>query len=108
MLVDNAVLVVEIYQERESTLTGPGSIIGTARSDRAVGRHPVPLHGVPADDLRREEHITIYLAQLAVTISVSLLASGWGGELIPMPGADEDPAAVRSPFIRCSSAMRGC
>ena len=60
MLVDNAVVVVEsIYQDREKMPGRPdalASIDGHARTcrSRCQRRHPVPLHRVPAEPVRRD------------------------------------------------------
>ena len=105
MLVDNAVVVVEsIYQEREKYPDRPvlASIIGTRHVAIALSAGTLCHCVVFLPMIFGEKNIiTIYLAQLAVTISVSLLAS-WlvAVSLIPMLSARmKTPPAVRSPFI---------
>ena len=105
MLVDNAVVVVEsIYQEREKYPDQPAltSIIGTRHVAIALSAGTLCHCVVFLPMLFGEANIvTIYLAQLAVTISVSLLAS-WlvAISLIPMLSARmKTPPAVRSPLI---------
>src|SRR5690606_24666566 len=105
MLVDNAVVVVEsIYQEREKLPDQPAlaSIVGTRHVAIALSAgtlcHCVVFLPMMFGD---KNIITIYLSQLAVTISVSLLAS-WlvAVSLIPMLSARmKTPPAVKSPFI---------
>lgn len=105
MLVDNAVVVVEsIYQEREKYPDKPwlASIIGTRHVAIALSAGTL-CHCVVFLPMMFGEKtiISIYLAQLAVTISVSLLAS-WlvAVSLIPMLSARmKTPPAVKSPFI---------
>jgi HAE1 family hydrophobic/amphiphilic exporter-1 len=105
MLVDNAVVVVEsIYQEREKFPNNPelASIVGTRHVAIALSAGTLCHCVVFLPMLFGEKNIiSIYLAQLAVTISVSLLAS-WlvAVSLIPMLSARmKTPPAVKSPFI---------
>ncbi len=105
MLVDNAVVVVEsIYQEREKYPDKPwlASIVGTRHVAIALSAGTLCHCVVFLPMLFGEKNIvTIYLSQLAVTISVSLLAS-WlvAISLIPMLSARmKTPPAVKSPFI---------
>src|SRR5690606_2736258 len=105
MLVDNAVGVVEsIYQEREKYPDRPAlaSIIGTRHVAIALSAGTLCHCVVFLPMIFGETNIiTIYLSQLAVTISVSLLAS-WlvAVSLIPMLSARvKTPPAVKSPFI---------
>ena len=105
MLVDNAVVVVEsIYQEREKYPGRPwlASIIGTRHVAIALSAGTLCHCVVFLPMMFGEKNIiTIYLSQLAVTISVSLLAS-WlvAISLIPMLSARmKTPPAVKSPFI---------
>src|SRR5690606_31185980 len=105
MLVDNAVVVVEsIYQEREKYPDRPAlaSIIGTRHVAIALSAGTLCHCVVFLPMIFGEKNIiTIYLSQLAVTISVSLLAS-WlvAVSLIPMLSARmKTPPAVKSPFI---------
>ncbi len=105
MLVDNAVVVVEsIYQEREKYPGQPSlaSIIGTRHVAIALSAGTLCHCVVFLPMLFGEQNIiTIYLKQLAVTISVSLLAS-WlvAISLIPMLSARmQTPPALKSPFI---------
>ena len=105
MLVDNAVVVVEsIYQEREKYPDKPwlASIIGTRHVAIALSAGTLCHCVVFLPMMFGEKNIiTIYLEQLAVTISVSLLAS-WlvAISLIPMLSARmKTPPAVKSPFI---------
>lgn len=117
MLVDNAVVVVEsIYQEQEKY---PGrqalaSIIGTRHVAIALSAGTLCHCVVFLPMLFGEKNIiSIYLGQLAVTISVSLLAS-WlvAISLIPMLSARmKTPPAVKSPLIsrlqsRYANALR--
>ncbi|WP_269790765.1 efflux RND transporter permease subunit [Stenotrophomonas sp. Iso1] len=105
MLVDNAVVVVEsIYQEREKYPGQPAmaSIIGTRHVAIALSAgtlcHCVVFLPMMFGDMNI---ITIYLSQLAVTISFSLLAS-WlvAVSLIPMLSARmKTPPAIKSPLI---------
>src|SRR5690606_28897773 len=105
MLVDNAVVVVEsIYQEREKYPDRPvlASIIGTRHVAIALSAGTLCHCVVFLPMIFGEKNIiTVYLSQLAVTISVSLLAS-WlvAVSLIPMLSARmKTPPAVKSPFI---------
>ena len=105
MLVDNAVVVVEsIYQEREKYPGQPrvASIVGTRHVAIALSAGTLCHCVVFLPMLFGEKNIiTIYLSQLAVTISVSLLAS-WlvAVSLIPMLSARmKTPPALKSPFI---------
>lgn len=105
MLVDNAVVVVEsIYQEREKYPDQPtlSSIIGTRHVAIALSAGTLCHCVVFLPMLFGENNIiTIYLSQLAVTISVSLLAS-WlvAVSLIPMLSARmKTPPALQSPLI---------
>jgi HAE1 family hydrophobic/amphiphilic exporter-1 len=105
MLVDNAVVVVEsIYQEREKYPGKPwlASIIGTRHVAIALSAGTLCHCVVFLPMMFGEKNIiTIYLSQLAVTISVSLLAS-WlvAISLIPMLSARmKTPPALKSPFI---------
>ena len=105
MLVDNAVVVVEsIYQEREKYPDQPrlASILGTRHVAIALSAGTL-CHCIVFLPMMFGERnmITIYLTQLAVTISVSLLAS-WlvAISLIPMLSARmQTPPAVRSGLI---------
>lgn len=105
MLVDNAVVVVEsIYQEREKYPNQPelASIVGTRHVAIALSAGTLCHCVVFLPMMFGEKNIiTIYLSQLAVTISVSLLAS-WlvAVSLIPMLSARmKTPPALKSPFI---------
>ncbi len=105
MLVDNAVVVVEsIYQEREKYPDQPSlaSIIGTRQVAIALSAGTLCHCVVFLPMMFGEKNIiTIYLSQLAVTISVSLLAS-WlvAVSLIPMLSARmKTPPALKSPLI---------
>jgi len=106
MLVDNAVVVVEsIYQEREKFPHNPllASMNGTRNVAIALSAGTL-CHCVVFLPMLFGEYtiITVYLAQLAVTISVSLLAS-WlvAVSLIPMLSARlPTPSALHSPLIR--------
>ena len=92
MLVDNAVVVVEsIYQEREKRPGEPrlASIIGTRHVAIALSAGTLCHCIVFVPNLFGERNmISIYLSQIAITISVSLLAS-WlvAVSLIPMLSA---------------------
>lgn len=105
MLVDNAVVVVEsIYQEREKYPDQPrlASIVGTRHVAIALSAGTL-CHCIVFLPMMFGERnmITIYLTQLAVTISVSLLAS-WlvAISLIPMLSARmQTPPAVKSGLI---------
>jgi HAE1 family hydrophobic/amphiphilic exporter-1 len=102
MLVDNAVVVVEsIYQEREKFPGQPrlASIVGTRHVAIALSAGTL-CHCIVFLPMMFGERnmITIYLSQLAITISVSLLAS-WlvAVSLIPMLSARmKTPPAVSS------------
>lgn len=89
MLVDNAVVVVEsIYQERERMPGQPrlASIIGTRNVAIALSAGTLCHCIVFVPNLFGEtNNISIFMAQIAITISVSLLAS-WlvAVSLIPM------------------------
>jgi len=106
MLVDNAVVVVEsIYQEREKFPHNPAlaSMSGTRNVAIALSAGTL-CHCVVFLPMLFGEYtiVTVYLAQLAVTISVSLLAS-WlvAVSLIPMLSARlPTPPALHSPMIR--------
>src|SRR5690606_34359871 len=105
MLVDNAVVVVEsIYQEREKYPGRPAlaSIVGTRHVAIALSAGTLCHCVVFLPMIFGEKNIiTVYLSQLAVTISVSLLAS-WlvAVSLIPMLSARmKTPPALKSPFI---------
>ena len=101
MLVDNAVVVVEsIYQEREKN---PGdswraSIVGTRNVAIALSAGTICHCIVFLPNLLGEtNNISIFMVQIAVTITVSLLAS-WlvAVSLIPMLSARmKTPAAVQ-------------
>jgi HAE1 family hydrophobic/amphiphilic exporter-1 len=92
MLVDNAVVVVEsIYQEREKNPGNPrlASILGTRHVAIALSAGTLCHCIVFVPNLFGERNVTaIFLSQIAVTISVSLLAS-WlvAVSLIPMISA---------------------
>lgn len=102
MLVDNAVVVVEsIYQERERMPDQPrrASILGTKHVAIALSAGTLCHCIVFVPNLFGDRNfISIYMAQIAITISVSLLAS-WlvAVSLIPMISARlKTPPAVRS------------
>ncbi len=102
MLVDNAVVVVEsIYQEREKMPGNPvrASILGTRHVAIALSAGTLCHCIVFLPNLFGERNfLSIYLSQIAITISVSLLAS-WlvAVSLIPMLSARmKTPPAVRS------------
>jgi HAE1 family hydrophobic/amphiphilic exporter-1 len=102
MLVDNAVVVVEsIYQEREKYPDQPrlASIVGTRHVAIALSAGTLCHCIVFLPMMFGEKNmITIYLSQLAITISVSLLAS-WlvAVSLIPMLSARmKTPPSVTS------------
>ncbi|MFC6838866.1 efflux RND transporter permease subunit [Xanthomonas theicola] len=102
MLVDNAVVVVEsIYQERERMPDQPqlASIVGTRNVAIALSAGTLCHCIVFVPNLFGEtNNISIFMAQIAITISVSLLAS-WlvAVSLIPMLSARmRTPALVRS------------
>ncbi|WP_166207092.1 efflux RND transporter permease subunit [Cognatiluteimonas telluris] len=92
MLVDNAVVVVEsIYQEREKNPGNPrlASILGTRHVAIALTAGTLCHCIVFVPNLFGERNVTaIFLSQIAITISVSLLAS-WlvAVSLIPMISA---------------------
>src|SRR6476619_3262401 len=92
MLVDNAVVVVEsIYQEREKNPGEPrlASILGTRHVAIALSAGTLCHCIVFVPNLFGERNfLAIYLSQIAITISVSLLAS-WlvAVSLIPMISA---------------------
>ena len=105
MLVDNAVVVVEsIYQEREKYPNQPevASLVGTRHVAIALSAGTLCHCVVFLPMMFGEKNIiTIYLTQLALTISFSLLAS-WlvAVSLIPMLSARmKTPPALKSPFI---------
>ncbi len=105
MLVDNAVVVVEsIYQEREKYPNQPwlASVVGTRHVAIALSAGTLCHCVVFLPMMFGEKNIiTIYLTQLAVTISVSLLSS-WlvAISLIPMVSARlQTPPALKSPLI---------
>ncbi|WP_226468222.1 efflux RND transporter permease subunit [Luteimonas panaciterrae] len=100
MLVDNAVVVVEsIYQEREKLPGQPrlASILGTRHVAIALSAGTLCHCIVFVPTLFGERNVlAVYLSQIAVTISVSLLAS-WlvAISLIPMISARlKTPPAV--------------
>ena len=102
MLVDNAVVVVEsIYQERERMPEQPrlASLIGTRNVAIALSAGTLCHCIVFVPNLFGQRNmITIFMSQIAITISVSLLAS-WlvAVSLIPMLSARmKTPPAVRS------------
>lgn len=103
MLVDNAVVVVEsIYQEREKLPGQPklASIIGTRHVAIALTAGTLCHCIVFVPNLFGERNfLSIYLSQIAITISVSLLSS-WlvAVSLIPMLSARlKTPLAVQKP-----------
>ncbi|MBS0212891.1 MAG: efflux RND transporter permease subunit [Proteobacteria bacterium] len=102
MLVDNAVVVVEsIYQERERMPDDPrrASIVGTRNVAIALSAGTLCHCIVFAPNLFGERNfMSIYLSQIAITISASLLAS-WlvAVSLIPMISARlRTPPTVRA------------
>jgi HAE1 family hydrophobic/amphiphilic exporter-1 len=102
MLVDNAVVVVEsIYQERERMPDQPrlASILGTRHVAIALSAGTLCHCIVFVPNLFGDRNfLSIYMSQIAITISVSLLAS-WlvAVSLIPMIAARmKTPPAVRS------------
>ncbi len=102
MLVDNAVVVVEsIYQEREKRPGEPrlASIIGTRHVAIALSAGTLCHCIVFVPNLfGPTNEVSIFMAQIAITISVSLLAS-WlvAISLIPMLSARmKTPPAVRN------------
>ena len=113
MLVDNAVVVVEsIYQEREKYPDQPrlASIVGTRHVAIALSAGTLCHCIVFLPNLFGERNIiSIYLSQIAITISVSLLAS-WlvAVSLIPMISARlKTPPAVRSQHGLIPRMQRG-
>jgi HAE1 family hydrophobic/amphiphilic exporter-1 len=103
MLVDNAVVVVEsIYQEREKNPGQPrlASILGTRHVAIALSAGTLCHCIVFVPNLFGERNfLAIYLSQIAITISVSLLAS-WlvAVSLIPMISARlKTPPTVEDP-----------
>ena len=102
MLVDNAVVVVEsIYQERERMPHKPrlASLLGTRNVAIALSAGTLSHCIVFLPNLLGEtNNVSIFLAQIAITITVSLLAS-WlvAVSLIPMLSARmKTPPAARS------------
>ncbi|MDR1076575.1 MAG: efflux RND transporter permease subunit [Xanthomonadaceae bacterium] len=102
MLVDNAVVVVEsIYQEREKMPGQPlrASIVGTRNVAIALSAGTLCHCIVFVPNLFGETNqVSIFMVQIAITISVSLLAS-WlvAVSLIPMLSARmPTPAMVKS------------
>jgi HAE1 family hydrophobic/amphiphilic exporter-1 len=102
MLVDNAVVVVEsIYQERERMPDQPrlASLIGTKNVAIALSAGTLCHCIVFVPNLFGDRNmITIFMSQIAITISVSLLAS-WlvAVSLIPMLSARmKTPPAVQT------------
>ncbi|MGH8073277.1 MAG: efflux RND transporter permease subunit [Lysobacter sp.] len=102
MLVDNAVVVVEsIYQEREKMPDQPmqASIVGTRNVAIALSAGTLCHCIVFVPNLFGETNdISIFMSQIAIAISVSLLAS-WlvAVSLIPMLSARmKTPPAVRN------------
>lgn len=102
MLVDNAVVVVEsIYQERERMPDQPvrASLVGTRNVAIALSAGTLCHCIVFVPNLFGERNvISIFMSQIAITISVSLLAS-WlvAVSLIPMLAARmKTPPAVRN------------
>ena len=108
MLVDNAVVVVEsIYQERERNPGNPrlASILGTRHVAIALSAGTLCHCIVFVPNLFGERNIlAIYLSQIAITISVSLLAS-WlvAVSLIPMISA----RLKTPPTVSKENASRG-
>lgn len=101
MLVDNAVVVVEsIYQERERMPGQPvrASLVGTRNVAIALSAGTLCHCIVFVPNLFGERNmLSIFMSQIAITISVSLLAS-WlvAVSLIPMLSARlKTPPAVR-------------
>ncbi|MCC6757261.1 MAG: efflux RND transporter permease subunit [Arenimonas sp.] len=102
MLVDNAVVVVEsIYQERERMPGQPvrASLVGTRNVAIALSAGTLCHCIVFVPNLFGERNmLSIFMSQIAITISVSLLAS-WlvAVSLIPMLSARlKTPPAVRN------------
>lgn len=113
MLVDNAVVVVEsIYQERERMPDRPAlaSLVGTRNVAIALSAGTLCHCIVFVPNLFGETNdISIFMAQIAITISVSLLAS-WlvAVSLIPMLSARmRTPALVRSQTGAIARLQRG-
>ena len=126
MLVDNAVVVVEsIYQEREREPGNPikASLAGTKNVAIALSAGTLCHCIVFLPNLLGEtNNISIFMAQIAITISVSLLAS-WlvAVSLIPMlsarmrtpPALEEKGGVIRrlqdryARLLRWSLAHRG-
>ena len=108
MLVDNAVVVVEsIYQEREKHPGQPrlASILGTRHVAIALSAGTLCHCIVFVPNLFGERNfLAIYLSQIAITISVSLLAS-WlvAVSLIPMISA----RLKTPPTVSRENASRG-
>jgi hydrophobic/amphiphilic exporter-1 (mainly G- bacteria), HAE1 family len=108
MLVDNAVVVVEsIYQEREKNPGQPrlASILGTRHVAIALSAGTLCHCIVFVPNLFGERNfLAIYLSQIAITISVSLLAS-WlvAVSLIPMISA----RLKTPPTVSPENASRG-
>jgi Cation/multidrug efflux pump len=116
MLVDNAVVVVEsIYQERERMPDQPrlASIVGTRHVAIALSAGTLCHCIVFVPNLFGERNCSIYLSQIAITISVSLLAS-WlvAVSLIPMLSARLKTrrrwARPTASSRACRTAMRAC
>jgi hydrophobic/amphiphilic exporter-1 (mainly G- bacteria), HAE1 family len=113
MLVDNAVVVVEsIYQERERYPDRPvlSSIVGTRNVAIALSAGTLSHCIVFLPNLLGETNqVSIFMAQIAVTITVSLLAS-WlvAVSLIPMLSARmKTPPAVSDPNGLIPRMQRG-
>ncbi|PBJ82162.1 acriflavin resistance protein [Lysobacteraceae bacterium NML93-0399] len=113
MLVDNAVVVVEsIYQERERMPDQPwlASVLGTRHVAIALSAGTLCHCIVFVPNLLGETNqISIFMTQLAITISVSLLAS-WlvAVSLIPMMSARmKTPPAVANPNGLIPRMQRG-
>lgn len=113
MLVDNAVVVVEsIYQERERMPDNPrlASILGTRHVAIALSAGTLSHCIVFLPNLFGETtNISIFMSQLAITISVSLLAS-WlvAISLIPMISARmKTPPAVHNEAGIIARMQRG-
>ena len=119
MLVDNAVVVVEsIYQERERNPGNPrlASILGTKHVAIALSAGTLCHCIVFVPNLFGERNVlAIYLSQIAITISVSLLAS-WlvAVSLIPMlsarmktpPAVNRDSGLIHSLQVRYAKLLR--
>ncbi|UNK41444.1 efflux RND transporter permease subunit [Luteimonas sp. S4-F44] len=113
MLVDNAVVVVEsIYQERERMPDQPwlASVLGTRHVAIALSAGTLCHCIVFVPNMLGEtNNISIFMNQLAITISVSLLAS-WlvAVSLIPMMSARmKTPPAVARPDGLIPRMQRG-